>query len=115
MKTPAVALRRRIKKLENALVRAITAHGHDSNCSAARGMERDCHCGWLEVKQMASRISNRRQPPSLPESPLINSVMPKVNGKPFRCHCGCNVFHHPPEKPEVFECNACEEWYTGEA
>lgn len=32
----------------------------------------------------------------------------------FRCSCGCNVFHHPAEKPAAYECNACGAWYTGE-
>lgn len=30
----------------------------------------------------------------------------------FHCECGCNVFHHPEEKPTVYECNACRRWYT---
>lgn len=44
----------------------------------------------------------------------IKNVMIKVAGKPFRCKCGCNVFHHPEERPEVYECNACEQWYEGD-
>lgn len=38
--------------LRDALKRAVKEHGHKYNCSAARGMERDCHCGWLEVKEL---------------------------------------------------------------
>jgi hypothetical protein len=37
----------------------------------------------------------------------------KVADKPFRCSCGCNVFHHPPSDPEVFACNACDLCYEG--
>ena len=40
-------------------------------------------------------------------------VMVKIGGKTFRCHCECNVFHHPKERPDVYECNACGEWYEG--
>lgn len=47
----------RIQELEKALVRAVKDHGHSYNCSAARGMERDCHCGWLEIKEMVKRIA----------------------------------------------------------
>ncbi len=39
-------------------------------------------------------------------------VMPKVNGKSFRCHCGANVFTAIAEKK--YECNGCQEWYIGE-
>jgi hypothetical protein len=42
-----------VQKLKAALKRAVTSHGHDYHCSAVRGMERDCHCGWLEIKQLA--------------------------------------------------------------
>ena len=42
-------------ELQQALVRAVTQHGHHYQCSAVRGMERDCHCGWLEVKALASQ------------------------------------------------------------
>ena len=35
-----------VQKLRAALKRAVARHGHDYNCSASQGMERDCHCGW---------------------------------------------------------------------
>lgn len=41
------------------------------------------------------------------------SVMIKIDGKVFRCDCGCNVFNRPPDNPHVYECNACEAWYRG--
>lgn len=42
-------------------------------------------------------------------------VMPRVNGKPFRCHCECNVFHKEPcvEHGEEYVCNACGQRYEG--
>ena len=51
-------LRAQIADLEKALVRAVTEHGHEWGCSAGRGMERDCHCGWLEVREMVKRIQD---------------------------------------------------------
>lgn len=52
----------RVVELENALLRAYSDHGHKYNCSAARGMESDCTCGWLEIRQMVKAI-NSQQPP----------------------------------------------------
>ena len=41
-------------------------------------------------------------------------IMVKINGKSFGCNCGCNVFHHPEnEANNIYECNACGEWYEG--
>lgn len=41
-------------------------------------------------------------------------VMPKVDGKAFRCDCGCNVFKNPKGEPHVYVCNACGDRYRGE-
>lgn len=48
--------RRELKELKTALLRAVDEHGHKYNCSAARGMESDCHCGWLEVRELAKTL-----------------------------------------------------------
>jgi len=41
------------------------------------------------------------------------NILLKVNGKSFRCHCGCNVFHHNEEyDTDIFECNSCHEIYS---
>ena len=50
------------------------------------------------------------------------NVVVYLNGKDkpaFRCHCGCNVFHHPTDMPEeesrqTYICNACDTRYIGE-
>lgn len=42
----------------------------------------------------------------------VHSIMLRVGGKSFRCTCGCNCFHHPKNKTEVYECNACGTWYV---
>lgn len=43
--------------MKKALVRAVDEHGHKWGCSARMGMERDCHCGWLEVREIVKRIT----------------------------------------------------------
>ncbi len=43
-------------RLEKAFLRAYSDHGHRYNCSAARGSESDCTCGWLEVMQLAKSL-----------------------------------------------------------
>lgn len=49
-------MRKRIKDLEKALVRAVENHGHDFHCSASRGLESECHCGWTKLKAFAKTI-----------------------------------------------------------
>lgn len=39
-------------------------------------------------------------------------VQPRVDGKPFRCECGCNVF---TRSGNIFQCNACRTKYEGES
>lgn len=47
------------------------------------------------------------EPVRLPDGSLENFTL-KVAGKPFRCECGCNVFHKPDKaKLEWYKCNAC--------
>lgn len=41
-------------------------------------------------------------------------VTVRVNGKLFRCPCGCNVFQHPVNRPEVYKCNSCGFRYEAE-
>jgi len=41
-----------------------------------------------------------------------NQVMPRVNGKHFRCSCGCNVFTE--YEPLKYRCNSCDTCYQGE-
>ena len=41
-------------------------------------------------------------------------VMAIVDGKAFRCECGCNVFRNPVGKPSVYHCNSCGDMYAGE-
>lgn len=50
--------------LRDALQRAFKEHGHKYNCSAARGMERDCTCGWLEVRDLVKSYGHSASPES---------------------------------------------------
>ncbi len=58
-------------------------------------------------------------PPPAPAAPVPPadtrpaSITVRVGGKPFRCPCGCNVFHHPGGRTYVYECNACGTWFNG--
>lgn len=36
------------------------------------------------------------------------NILLKIAGKPYRCECGCNVFHHPGTDADVYSCNACK-------
>lgn len=36
------------------------------------------------------------------------NILLTIAGKPYRCECGCNVFHHPDIDADVYACNACE-------
>lgn len=39
-------------------------------------------------------------------------VMPKINGKHYRCECGCNVFARTG--PSRLECNGCQAKFSTE-
>lgn len=41
------------------------------------------------------------------------TVMIRIEGKPFRCDCGCNVFRK--RAATQYSCNACDNWYAAEA
>ncbi|HHX6500967.1 TPA: hypothetical protein ACVGJ1_002840 [Pseudomonas aeruginosa] len=54
------------------------------------------------------------EPVRLPDGSLEN-FMVKVGGKPFRCSCGCNVFHKPNrDEPEHYKCNSCGTEYASD-
>lgn len=53
--------------------------------------------------------------PVLNDDGTLAEFMIKVNGKPFRCSCNCNVFTKPDDtKLLQYECNCCGETYSGE-
>lgn len=49
----------------------------------------------------------------LPDAGNENFIV-RVDGKLFRCDCGCNVFHKPkPGHTYIYECNECGSRYKG--
>ena len=38
------------------------------------------------------------------------NILVTVEGKNFRCQCGCNVFHHLDDD-DIFICNSCNSEY----
>lgn len=56
-----VKLRERIAVLEKALIRACGTNGHTFHCGAARGLESECHCGWVEIKQLVKSLSQGKR------------------------------------------------------
>lgn len=43
----------------------------------------------------------------------LENFLLRINGKGFRCECGCNVFHIPDKaNPDVYKCNACTATFT---
>lgn len=37
--------------------------------------------------------------------------MVKIEGRSFRCECGCNVFRESLDEPGLYKCNACSAYY----
>lgn len=46
--------------MRQALLRAYDDHGHRYNCSAARGMNSDCTCGWLKVMELVKQMRKEK-------------------------------------------------------
>lgn len=43
----------------------------------------------------------------------LENFLIKVAGLPFKCTCGCNVFHKPDSNDlDLYQCNACETKFT---
>lgn len=48
-----------------------------------------------------------RTPVKLPDGSVQNFTL-KLEGKPYRCSCLCNVFHKPDDTNlSIYKCNAC--------
>lgn len=59
-------------------------------------------------------ISDKKPPTPVMKEGKLEQFMPKIGGVSFRCSCTCNVFHKPDDtKPNLYECNACGQWYEG--
>lgn len=62
----------------------------------------------LSALEQLLNAANGTAPPK-PETEH-ESVMVRIEGKMFRCICGCNVFHHDND---LIVCNACGQEYDG--
>lgn len=74
----------------------------------------DALCVALGVNiQNPPPVTDRHPQPVLTVDNCVENFMPMVGGVPFRCSCGCNVFHKPDRRfPEIYECNACTTQYS---
>ena len=53
-------------------------------------------------------VADRYAKAVLNDDGTLHNFMLKLDGKSFRCECGCNVFHKPDRKHlEIYECNGC--------
>lgn len=49
------------------------------------------------------------------EDGSLHNFTPRIDGKMFRCSCGCNVFHKPNKKDlDLYKCNGCGTLYESE-
>ena len=56
-----------------------------------------------------------KEEPLLNEDGSLHQYILRIGGKPYRCECGCNVFHHPDKtKLDVFQCNSCRDRFRTE-
>jgi hypothetical protein len=54
-------------------------------------------------------VRDEKSQPVINDDGTLRNFMLRVGGKPYRCECGCNVFHKPDQKKvDLYECNACE-------
>lgn len=93
-------------------------------CSSMTLQRDGCQCGkhtqvvkarnMLEDKVNALRDDTPEEELSTVEQYVIDnpSVLLKVAGRPFRCHCGANVFKRFTNGQ--YQCNACDQLYEGE-
>jgi hypothetical protein len=70
--------------------------------------ERHIHC--RDFADVAALLLPALVPVSVPHGDLTLAV----NGQPFRCDCGCNVFRRTPEFRTRYVCNACRLEWLGE-
>lgn len=56
---------------------------------------------------VAGQVERPVRPLRHEDGTLVQKML-TVGGRPFRCQCGCNVFHHPNElRGDLYECNSC--------
>jgi len=54
------------------------------------------------------------QPVQTADGAIENFIL-RIGGRPYRCQCGCNVFHKPDRSHlDLYECNACKQQFEAE-
>lgn len=71
------------------------------------GMSRDLQSEFRAFAELAL--------PDLFEVDADESFILKVDGRPFRCDCACNIFRKLLVDPSRFVCNGCGARWRGEA
>jgi len=79
---------------------------HCPQCELVSARETVAH--WGEAVDRARSVIDAA---NIAAAEPAGNILLKVAGKPFRCSCGCNVFHHPPNNSDVYACNACDLCY----
>ena len=65
------------------------------------------------LEELAIRLARLSAPPVAKTAKAKRvEVMPTVNGRRFRCECGCNVFSTVPGT-NILRCNACGAEFEG--
>ena len=91
---------------------------HSKTWTCSHGKTISEQCNQCDVEN--ARETLRRWGSAVDEARKViaeavgKSVMLKVDGKPFRCQCGCNVMHRVSGDRDLYQCNACELQYEGQ-
>lgn len=83
--------------------------------SEARGMIGNYLEGIDGAQDLIDRIdAYLKDDDATPSDTLTEEqFMPRIDGKSFRCECGCNVFKKLVQRPNIFVCNGCANRYEG--
>lgn len=102
--------KREIEALQASLRRVLNAGSGGAECVAAR--EEALALLGTPLEKPMVHLMQAKEGTSLEYEPK-SLTMVKVDGKPFHCECGSNVFFHPGGKPDLYECNACGTQFEG--
>lgn len=69
----------------------------------------------LEAAMLPLLEKERKPGPLMGDDGKLECCTLKIAGKPYRCHCGANVFHHPDKSQlSLYECNGCNAQFEAE-
>lgn len=82
----------------------------DISCALGHGAK-----GLIErINKLLDILEVDKKPKKLSKIDYSSSSFVKIEGKSFKCNCGCNLFHHEYEDKNIYTCNACSQEYQGE-